>query len=100
MQLEVDALEQAVGAAGLDTFHLVGYSGGGAVSLAFAAQHPERLWSLTMFEPANVPGRGSPTTIPNWPQAGRPSRRDARRVHPATASTGRRAARPAPGTRA
>jgi pimeloyl-ACP methyl ester carboxylesterase len=56
IQVEVDALERAATAAGLDTFHLVGFSGGGAVSLSFAAQHPGRLRSLALFEPANVPG--------------------------------------------
>ena len=56
IQLEVDALERAVDAAGLDTFHLVGFSGGGAVSLDFAAQHPERLRSLAIYEPARQPG--------------------------------------------
>jgi pimeloyl-ACP methyl ester carboxylesterase len=56
MQLEVDGLERVVTAAGLDTFHLVGYSGGGAVCLDFCVQHPERLRSLAIFEPANVPG--------------------------------------------
>lgn len=35
-----------------DTFHLVGYSGGGASALAFAARHPERLRSLALLEPA------------------------------------------------
>lgn len=57
VQTEVDGLLRAVDEAGLGTFHLVAYSGGGAVSLAFAAQHHERLRSLAMFEPANVPGR-------------------------------------------
>ena len=56
IQLEVDALERAVDLAGLDTFHLVGYSGGGAVSLDFAAQHPARLRSLAIYEPARQPG--------------------------------------------
>ena len=56
VQLEVDALERAVDASGRDTFHLVGYSGGGAVSLDFAAQHPERLRSLAIYEPARQPG--------------------------------------------
>jgi pimeloyl-ACP methyl ester carboxylesterase len=37
---------------GFDRFHLVGYSGGGASSLAFAAKHPERLMSLALLEPA------------------------------------------------
>jgi pimeloyl-ACP methyl ester carboxylesterase len=54
--VEVDGLERVVTAAGLDTFHLVGYSGGGAVCLDFCVQHPERLRSLAIFEPANVPG--------------------------------------------
>jgi pimeloyl-ACP methyl ester carboxylesterase len=66
IQLEVDALERAVNAAKLDTFHLVGYSGGGAVSLAFAAQHPDRLRSLAMFEPANVPGVWEPFERDEW----------------------------------
>ncbi len=58
--MEVDALERVVDGAGLDTFHLVGYSGGGAVSLSFAARHPDRLRSLAIFEPANVPGLWDP----------------------------------------
>ncbi len=37
-------------------FHLVGYSGGGFISLAFAGAYPERLLSLALFEPARVPG--------------------------------------------
>ena len=38
--------------AGFDRFHLVGYSGGGAASVAFAAEHPERLLSVALLEPA------------------------------------------------
>jgi pimeloyl-ACP methyl ester carboxylesterase len=37
---------------GFERFHLVGYSGGGASSLAFAALHGERLLSLALLEPA------------------------------------------------
>jgi pimeloyl-ACP methyl ester carboxylesterase len=37
---------------GWEQFHLVGYSGGGAAALAFAASHPERLASLALLEPA------------------------------------------------
>jgi pimeloyl-ACP methyl ester carboxylesterase len=37
---------------GFERFHLVGYSGGGASSVAFAAKHPERLLSLALLEPA------------------------------------------------
>jgi pimeloyl-ACP methyl ester carboxylesterase len=35
-----------------ERFHLVGYSGGGAASLAVAAAHPQRLASLALLEPA------------------------------------------------
>jgi pimeloyl-ACP methyl ester carboxylesterase len=37
---------------GFDRFHLVGYSGGGASALAFAAGHGDRLLSLALLEPA------------------------------------------------
>jgi pimeloyl-ACP methyl ester carboxylesterase len=53
---EVDALGRLADSLGLARFHLVGYSGGGFVSLAFAGAHPDRLLSLALFEPARVPG--------------------------------------------
>jgi pimeloyl-ACP methyl ester carboxylesterase len=40
LQHEIDGLLRTADAAGFDRFHLVGYSGGGASSLAFAAEHP------------------------------------------------------------
>jgi pimeloyl-ACP methyl ester carboxylesterase len=49
---EVEGIVHAADEAGFDRFHLVGYSGGGASSLAFAAAHPERLRSLALMEPA------------------------------------------------
>ena len=49
---EVDGLLREADARGWDRFHLVGYSGGGAASLAFAARHPDRLRSLALLEPA------------------------------------------------
>jgi pimeloyl-ACP methyl ester carboxylesterase len=52
MDAEVDGIRRAADEAGFDRFHLVGYSGGGASSLAFAARHPIRLLSLALFEPA------------------------------------------------
>ncbi len=52
LDLELDGLCRAADAAGFDRFHLVGYSGGGGVSLAFAARYPERLQSLALVEPA------------------------------------------------
>jgi len=55
--MEVDAVNRFADSLGLDRFHLLGYSGGGFVSLAFAGTHPGRLLSLALFEPASVPGR-------------------------------------------
>lgn len=55
--MEVDAVLRRADAEGLDAFDLVAFSGGGAVALSLAARHPKRLRSLSMFEPANVPGR-------------------------------------------
>jgi pimeloyl-ACP methyl ester carboxylesterase len=54
--LEVEALRAVIDSEGLDRAHIVAFSGGGAVSLSFAARYPDRLASLAMFEPANVPG--------------------------------------------
>ena len=49
---EVAGILREADAHGFDRFHLVGYSGGGASSLAFAAQHGHRLLSLALLEPA------------------------------------------------
>jgi pimeloyl-ACP methyl ester carboxylesterase len=49
---EVAGITRVADDAGFDRFHLVGYSAGGASSLAFAASHPERLLSLALLEPA------------------------------------------------
>jgi len=57
---EVEALAGFANSLGLDRFNLLGYSGGGFVSLAFAGAHPGRLLSLALFEPAAVPGELSP----------------------------------------
>jgi pimeloyl-ACP methyl ester carboxylesterase len=50
--VEVEGILRTAEAAGFDRFHLVGYSAGGASSLALAASHPERLRSLALIEPA------------------------------------------------
>src|SRR6266567_4544298 len=50
--VEVEGIVREADAHGFDRFHLVGYSGGGASSLAFAAVHGERLLSLALLEPA------------------------------------------------
>ncbi len=49
---EVEGVTRVADDAGFDRFHLVGYSGGGASSLAFAVSRPERLLSLALMEPA------------------------------------------------
>ena len=52
LQHEIDGILRTAESAGFDRFHLVGYSGGGASSLAFAAEHPERVATLALIEPA------------------------------------------------
>jgi pimeloyl-ACP methyl ester carboxylesterase len=52
LDLEVGGLLRVADERGWDRFHLVGYSGGGAAALAFAARHSERLASLALLEPA------------------------------------------------
>lgn len=49
---EIASIERAASEAAFDRFHLVGYSGGGAISAAFAARHPDRLVSLALMEAA------------------------------------------------
>ena len=56
IEQEVEALERFAKGTGLERFHLVAYSGGGFVALAYSAAHPERVMSLAMFEPARIPG--------------------------------------------
>ena len=52
LDTEIEGILREADAHGFDHFHLVGYSGGGASSLAFAARHGERLLSLALLEPA------------------------------------------------
>lgn len=52
LDTEIDGVLREADARGWETFHLVGYSGGGAAALAFAAKHPGRLLSLALLEPA------------------------------------------------
>ena len=49
---EVEGIVRAAEDHNFERFHLVGYSGGGASSLAFTALHGERLLSLALLEPA------------------------------------------------
>jgi pimeloyl-ACP methyl ester carboxylesterase len=52
LELEVGGVLRDADERGWERFHLVGYSGGGAAALAFAARHSERLASLALLEPA------------------------------------------------
>ena len=52
LEVEIAGVLREADARGWERFHLVGYSGGGAASLAFAATRPERLASLALLEPA------------------------------------------------
>jgi pimeloyl-ACP methyl ester carboxylesterase len=52
LDLEIAGVLREAEGRGWDRFHLVGYSGGGAAALAFAAHHSEKLSSLALLEPA------------------------------------------------
>jgi pimeloyl-ACP methyl ester carboxylesterase len=53
---ELEAIDRLADANGLDRFHLLGYSGGGFISLAYAGTRPARVITLALFEPARIPG--------------------------------------------
>ena len=52
LESEMDGLIRTTEAAGIDRFHLLGYSVGGSLALVFALAHPDRITSLTLIEPA------------------------------------------------
>jgi pimeloyl-ACP methyl ester carboxylesterase len=58
LDMEIEGIKRIADDAGLETFHLVAYSGGGASSLAFASVYPERLSSLALIEPAWIGNEG------------------------------------------
>lgn len=60
IDIEVAAIDDFADSLGLDRFHLIGYSAGGMISLAYAGTRRERLRSLALFEAARIPGRLSP----------------------------------------
>jgi len=67
LEHEIDGVLRTARDAGFDRFHLVGYSGGGASSLAFAASHGDRLLSLALIEPAWMGNEGfSPEEEAVW----------------------------------
>lgn len=50
---EMDGVLRVADEAGVERFHLYGHSGGGAVALAFAVAHGDRVLSLALDEPAS-----------------------------------------------
>jgi pimeloyl-ACP methyl ester carboxylesterase len=52
LRTEVEGILREADLHGFDRFHLVGYSAGGASSVAFAARQGKRLLSLALLEPA------------------------------------------------
>jgi len=60
VEMELAAVDRFADSLGLERFHLLGYSGGGFLSLAFAGTRPQRLLSLALFEPAMIPGQRGP----------------------------------------
>ncbi len=49
LETEVEGVRRVADDAGFATFHLVGYSAGGASALAFASRYPGRLRSLALM---------------------------------------------------
>ena len=69
LELEIEGVLREADAHDWARFHLVGYSGGGAASLALAAARAERLASLALLEPAWAGNRDlSPAEKALWVQ--------------------------------
>ncbi len=58
LQREVDAVLAAADRAGWDRFHVVGHCSGATIALLVAAQHGDRLRSLTVVEPVWIGAAG------------------------------------------
>ena len=72
LDLEVAGILRAADGANFERFHLLGYSAGGASTLAFTAAHPERLLSLALAEPAWDGAQGlSDAELAVWHEFGR-----------------------------
>jgi pimeloyl-ACP methyl ester carboxylesterase len=70
LDMEVEGIRRVADAAGVNRFHLVGYSAGGAFSLAFTSKYPERLKSLSLIEPAWI-GALTPEDAADWAELNR-----------------------------
>jgi pimeloyl-ACP methyl ester carboxylesterase len=58
LESEIEGVLREADEAGFERFNLVGYSGGGAISTALVAAHPERVLSLALLEPAWIGNQG------------------------------------------
>ena len=56
IEQEVEAIDRFADSKHLYRFHLVAYSGGGFIALAYTATRPQRVITLGLFEPARIPG--------------------------------------------
>lgn len=54
IETEVEGISRAADERRWQGFHLVGYSAGGSLALAFAAAHPDRVRSLALIEPGEI----------------------------------------------
>ena len=68
LDTEVAGIGREADAHDFRRFHLVGYSAGGAASVAYAAQHGERLLSLALLEPAWAGAELTPAEEDLWRQ--------------------------------
>jgi len=66
LDMEAEGIRRVADAAGVERFHLVGFSAGGASSLAFTAKYPQRLRSLALIEPAWIGAPTTPEDIADW----------------------------------
>lgn len=60
VEMELGAIDTFADSHDLERFHLLGYSGGGFLSLAYAGTRRQRIQSLSLFEPAGIPGPMTP----------------------------------------
>lgn len=66
LELEIEGIKRAAEAAGMKSFHLVGYSAGGAASLAFLVKYPELVRSLALVEPEPALIGNDPEDAADW----------------------------------
>jgi len=72
LSTEVEAIRDAADRAGFGSFHLVGYSGGGAICLAFVLAQRDKVRSLALIEPAWIGKSGwTPEEVNYWAEEDR-----------------------------